>query len=91
MDIVFEYLYKCDEGAVREAALSSLKDLLKKIDLRHFEKLLIDFINRSKIIVIDNCKWLFSSTTVLENEHFRAKEMALSLIPEIFVAISEEY
>lgn len=48
MDIAFECLYKCDEGPVKEAALNSLKDLFRRIDVRHFEKLLIDFINRSK-------------------------------------------
>lgn len=74
MDIAFECLYKCDEGPVKEAALNSLKDLFRHIDVRHFEKLLIDFINR-----------------ILENDHFRAKEIALTLMPEIFIAISEEY
>ncbi|KAL4498637.1 hypothetical protein ABPG72_019755 [Tetrahymena utriculariae] len=74
MDLNFDCLYKCDEGQVKEAALNSLKDLFRKIDLRYFEKLLMDFINR-----------------ILENDHFRAKEIAIVLMPEIFIALNEEY
>ncbi|EAR97263.1 serine/threonine-protein phosphatase 2A 65 kDa regulatory subunit A beta (macronuclear) [Tetrahymena thermophila SB210] len=74
MDIIFDCLYKYDEGQVKETALNSLKDLFRKIDLRYFEKLLMDFINR-----------------ILENDHFRAKEIAIVLMPEIFIALNEEY
>jgi hypothetical protein len=36
MDIVFDFLYKCDDSSVKEVALNSAKDLFRKIDLRHF-------------------------------------------------------
>lgn len=29
MDIIFDYLYKCDDGAVKDIALDSLKDLFR--------------------------------------------------------------
>lgn len=52
MDIVFDYLYKCDDSNAKEIALNAAKDLFRKIDLRHFQKLLMDFMNRSNSSIL---------------------------------------
>lgn len=50
LDIVFESLMKVGtaENSVKETAVNVAKDLFRGIDLRHFQKLLMDFIDRGK-------------------------------------------